>query len=117
VSGRRGKLCGHSSRRSGRGTWSGASHRAGTEHGAAWDPRKVDMRHGCPDAGPHPNSSLSFGLFFGCACIYLNSVLRLSAVGTLKRYSKALEYEYRVKTAALGTLKRYSIFSLTLYLE
>jgi hypothetical protein len=31
--------------------------------------------------------------------------LRLPAVGTLKRYSKALEYEYRVKTAALGTLK------------
>jgi hypothetical protein len=43
--------------------------------------------------------------------------LRLTAVGTLKRYSKALEYEYRVKTATLGTLKRYSIFSLTLYLE
>jgi hypothetical protein len=43
--------------------------------------------------------------------------LRLPAVGTLKRYSKALEYEYRVKTAALGTLKRYSILSLTLYLE
>jgi hypothetical protein len=43
--------------------------------------------------------------------------VRLSAVGTLKRYSKALEYEYRVKTAALGTLKRYSILSLTLYLE
>jgi hypothetical protein len=42
---------------------------------------------------------------------------RLFAVGTLKRYSKALEYEYRVKTAALGTLKRYSIISLTLYLE
>jgi hypothetical protein len=38
-------------------------------------------------------------------------------MGTLKRYSKALEYEYRVKTAALGTLKRYSILSLTLYLE
>jgi hypothetical protein len=37
--------------------------------------------------------------------------------GTLKRYSKALEYEYRVKTAALGTLKRYFILSLTLYLE
>jgi hypothetical protein len=34
-----------------------------------------------------------------------------------KRYSKGLEYEYRVKTAALGTLKRYSILSLTLYLE
>jgi hypothetical protein len=32
-------------------------------------------------------------------------------------YSKALEYEYRVKTAVLGTLKRYSILSLTLYLE
>jgi hypothetical protein len=31
--------------------------------------------------------------------------VRLPAVGTLKRYSKALEYEYRVKTAALGTLK------------
>jgi hypothetical protein len=31
--------------------------------------------------------------------------LRLSAAGTLKRYSKALEYEYRVKTAALDTLK------------
>jgi hypothetical protein len=44
-------------------------------------------------------------------------MLRLPAVGTLKRYSKALEYEYRVKTAALGTLKRYSIISLTLYLE
>jgi hypothetical protein len=46
-----------------------------------------------------------------------NVVLRLPAVDTLKRYSKALEYEYRVKTAALGTLKRYSILSLTLYLE
>jgi hypothetical protein len=43
--------------------------------------------------------------------------LRLSVVGTLKRYSKALEYEYRVKIAALGTLKRYYILSLTLYLE
>jgi hypothetical protein len=43
--------------------------------------------------------------------------LKLDAVGTLKRYSKALEYEYRVQTAALGTLKRYSILSLTLYLE
>jgi hypothetical protein len=43
--------------------------------------------------------------------------LRLAAVDTLKRYSKALEYEYRVKTAALDTLKRYSILSLTLYLE
>jgi hypothetical protein len=43
--------------------------------------------------------------------------LRLPAVDTLKRYSKALEYEYRVKTAALGTLKRYSILSFTLYLE
>jgi hypothetical protein len=40
--------------------------------------------------------------------------IRLPAVGTLKRYSKALEYEYRVKT---DTLKRYSILSLTLYLE
>jgi hypothetical protein len=40
-----------------------------------------------------------------------------TAVGTLKWYSKTLEYEYRVKTAALGTLKQYSIFSLTLYLE
>jgi hypothetical protein len=46
-----------------------------------------------------------------CTCV------RLSAVGTLKRYSKALKYEYRVKTAALDTLKRYSILSLTLYLE
>jgi hypothetical protein len=43
--------------------------------------------------------------------------LRLAAVGTLKGYSKALEYEYRVKTVVLGTLKRYSIISLTLYLE
>jgi hypothetical protein len=31
--------------------------------------------------------------------------IRLPAVDTLKRYSKALEYEYRVKTAAPGTLK------------
>jgi hypothetical protein len=44
-------------------------------------------------------------------------IIRLSAVGYSKLYSKALEYEYRVKTAALGTLKRYSILSLTLYLE
>jgi hypothetical protein len=43
--------------------------------------------------------------------------IRLPVMGTLKRYSKALEYEYRVKTAALVTLKRYSIISLTLYLE
>jgi hypothetical protein len=43
--------------------------------------------------------------------------LRLPAVSNLKRYSKDLEYEYRVKTATLGTLKRYSILSLTLYLE
>jgi hypothetical protein len=43
--------------------------------------------------------------------------LRLPAVGALKRYSKALEYKYRVKTVVLGTLKRYFIFSLTLYLE
>jgi hypothetical protein len=35
----------------------------------------------------------------------------------LKRYSKALEYEYKIKTAALDTLKRYSIIFLTLYLE
>jgi hypothetical protein len=42
---------------------------------------------------------------------------RLPAVGNLKRYSKTLEYEYRVKTVALSTLKRYSILSLTLYLE
>jgi hypothetical protein len=45
------------------------------------------------------------------------SQLRLPAVGTLKGYSKALEYEYTVKTAALGILKRYYILSLTLYLE
>jgi hypothetical protein len=45
------------------------------------------------------------------------SSIRLPVVGTLKRYSKALEYEYRVKITALGTLKRYSIISLTLYLE
>jgi hypothetical protein len=49
-------------------------------------------------------------------CVRSNQ-LRLPAVGTLKGYSKALEYEYRVKTAALGTIKRYSIISLTLYLE
>jgi hypothetical protein len=48
---------------------------------------------------------------------YFAAIIRLPAVVTLKRYSKALEYEYRVKTAALGTLKRYSILSLTLYLE
>jgi hypothetical protein len=35
-------------------------------------------------------------------CRYSNS-LRLPAVGTLKRYSKDLEYEYRVKIDALGT--------------
>jgi hypothetical protein len=36
------------------------------------------------------------------------------SVGTLKRYSKALKYEYRVKTVVLNILKRYSILSLTL---
>jgi hypothetical protein len=44
-------------------------------------------------------------------------MMRLPAVGTLKGYSKVLEYKYRVKTVALGTLKRYSILSPTLYLE
>jgi hypothetical protein len=48
---------------------------------------------------------------------YLYLSVRLAAVDTLKRYSKTLEYEYRVKTTALSTLKRYSIISLTLYLE
>jgi hypothetical protein len=48
-------------------------------------------------------------------CKFLD--IRLPAMGTIKRYSKALEYEYRVKTVALGTLKRYSIISLILYLE
>jgi hypothetical protein len=43
--------------------------------------------------------------------------IRLPVVGTLNGYSKALEYEYRVKTIVLGTLKRYYILSLTLYLE
>jgi hypothetical protein len=41
----------------------------------------------------------------------------LRLLDTIKRYSKALEYEYRVKTVVLDTLKRYSILSLTLYLE
>jgi hypothetical protein len=36
--------------------------------------------------------------------------------GYSKRYSKALEYEYKVKIAALGIIKRYSIISLTLYM-
>jgi hypothetical protein len=45
----------------------------------------------------------------------LSSLLRVSAVGTLKRYSKALEYEYRVKIVALGTLKRYSILSHSIF--
>jgi hypothetical protein len=40
-----------------------------------------------------------------------------NAQTTRSGYSKALEYEYRVKTTALDTLKRYSILSLTLYLE
>jgi hypothetical protein len=31
--------------------------------------------------------------------------VRPAAAGTLKLYSKVLEYEYRVKTAVLGTLK------------
>jgi hypothetical protein len=33
------------------------------------------------------------------------NALRLPAVGIIKGYSKALEYEYRVKIVALGTLK------------
>jgi hypothetical protein len=45
------------------------------------------------------------------------SAIRLPAVAYSKRYSKILEYEYRVKTAALISLKRYFILSLTLYLE
>jgi hypothetical protein len=50
--------------------------------------------------------------------IVASTSVRLPAVvGTLKGYSKVLEYEYRVKIAALVTLKRYSIISLTLYLE
>jgi hypothetical protein len=56
-------------------------------------------------------------IYYFILIIYERTSVRLAAVGTLKRYSKALEYEYRVKTAALDTLKRYSILSLTLYLE
>jgi hypothetical protein len=79
TSGRRGKSCGHTSRRSRRGTRSDARHGAGTEHGAAWDPRKADMPHGCPDAGPHPNSSLSFGL------VWMRMYLSQSSVNGLLR--------------------------------
>jgi hypothetical protein len=46
-----------------------------------------------------------------------SNITRCLAVGTLKGYSKTLEYEYRVKTAVLGTLKRYSILSIALYVE
>jgi hypothetical protein len=48
--------------------------------------------------------------FVGFICFCTFGSLRLPAAGTLKWYSKTLEYEYRVKTTALGTLKRYSIF-------
>jgi hypothetical protein len=67
----------------------------------------------------NPSSTAVLGLIHVCKVVFVYSEigLRLAAVGTLKRYSKVLEYEYRVKTAALGTLKRYSILSLTLYLE
>jgi hypothetical protein len=41
-----------------------------------------------------------------CKIFGILKELRLSAVGTLKQYSKALEYKHRVKTAALGILKR-----------
>jgi hypothetical protein len=54
---------------------------------------------------------LDFGPFERAAMTYT------TAVDTLKKYSKVLEYKYRVKTVVLGTLKRYSILSLTLYLE
>jgi hypothetical protein len=50
-------------------------------------------------------------------CTKSKKCFRLSAVAYSKRYSKILEYEYRVKTAALSYSKRYSILSLTLYLE
>jgi hypothetical protein len=46
-----------------------------------------------------------------------HAALCSDSLGYSKGYSKALEYEYKVKIAALGTLKQYSIFSLTLYLE
>jgi hypothetical protein len=56
-----------------------------------------------------------------CTCVRINAKEVKLAYETIhsvySKGSKALEYEYRVKTAALGTLKRYSIFSLTLYLE
>jgi hypothetical protein len=69
--------------------------------------------------GPSPKGTLHFHnqsntcIMFGFNLL----AIRLPAVEYSKGYSKALEYEYRVKTAALGTLKRYSILSLTLYLE
>jgi hypothetical protein len=66
-----------------------------------------------------PKLSTLMDLYIHPLYVLVSKILsfRLAAVGTLKRYSKALEYEYRVKTAALDTLKRYSILSLTLYLE
>jgi hypothetical protein len=51
------------------------------------------------------NSEEKNGNLFDALRMKLKACLRLPAMGTLKRYSKALEYEYRVKNAALGTLK------------
>jgi hypothetical protein len=71
----------------------------------------ISLQHNLANAQSH----CSFHPLDTCSQLHMH--IRLLAVDTLKRYSKALEYEYRVKTAALGTLKRYSILSLTLYLE
>jgi hypothetical protein len=56
-------------------------------------------------------------VFVLCSVLYTFAGVRLPQWLLLQRYSKALEYEYKVKTVALATLKRYFIFSLTLYLE
>jgi hypothetical protein len=42
---------------------------------------------------------------FGPAVVQLFSGAKTIRSAYLKRYSKALEYEYRVKTAVLGALK------------
>jgi hypothetical protein len=60
--------------------------------------------------------SLNYGLLRTKIC-HAKKFGKALRSGYSKVYSKALEYEYRVKTAAFGTLKRYSIFSLTLYIE
>jgi hypothetical protein len=73
--------------------------------------------YGTRDASSQTSTCCGLRPGRACTCCTVSTCGETTGSGTLKRYFKALKYEYRVKTVTLSTLKWYFILSLTLYLE